>query len=284
MTVNYVCNSTGVLKKVMLAKPEYVHLQPINVISEKWIAEGKEIDRGACLREHAEFIEAYEENGVEVHLAPTRPELTNEVFARDFGACIKEGYLLGRFREPIRFGETDVYTAELKKLGIPCVAQVQQGLFEGGDFWFLDEHTLAIGTIARTNAEGIAELRQALEPLGYQILQVPCPEKNLHLDMCFNIAAERVAVACPEALPEAFLQELHRRHFEIIPVKQEEVFLHHCNLQCIGSGRVMSFTANREVNEKLRALGLTVIATELHEILKMGGGPHFMTFPLIREK
>ena len=282
--MSYVNNSTGVLRKVLLAKPEYVHLQPINVISKKWISEGKEIDVAACLREHAEFVNAYEENGVEVHFAPTKKELTNEVFARDFGACVAEGYVLGKFREPIRFGETEVYETELKKLGVPCAARCEKGVFEGGDFWFLDEKTLAVGTVARTDAEGFESLRAGLEPLGYRLIRVPCPAKNLHLDMCFNIAAERVAVACPDALPEAFLEELKRRGFEIIPVKQEEVFLHHCNLQCIGGGRVMSFTSNREVNAKLRALGLNVIDVELREILKMGGGPHCMTFPLIRDK
>lgn len=281
--MSFVCNSTGVLKKVLLAKPENVRLQPINVISDRWIARGGGIDEAACMREHAELAEAYKENGVEVRFAPTKKELTNQVFARDFGACVAQGYILGRFREPIRFGETEVYEAELKKLGIPCAARCKRGVFEGGDFWFLDGETLAVGTVARTDAEGFASLAEQLEPLGYRMIRVPCPGDNLHLDMCFNIAAERVAVVCREALPDFFLKILRERKFELIDVTQEEVFQHHCNLQCIGAERVVSFRSNGEVNAKLRALGLTVIDVELREILKMGGGPHCMTFPLLRE-
>lgn len=281
--MGFVHNSTGVLKRVMLAKPEYVRLQPINVISDRWIARGGGIDAAACMREHAELVEAYGENGVKVHFAPTKKELTNQVFARDFGACVAEGYVLGRFREPVRFGETGAYEDELKKLGIPCAARCERGVFEGGDFWFLDGRTLAVGTVARTDAEGFASLAEQLEPLGYRMIRVPCPKDNLHLDMCFNIAAERVAVVCRDALPDSFLRILNERKFELIDVTQEEVFQHHCNLQCIGAGRVVSFRSNREVNAKLRALGLTVIDVELREILKMGGGPHCMTFPLLRE-
>ena len=72
------------------------------------------------------------------------------------------------------------------------------------------------------------------------------------------------------------------RGFTLIDIPAEEVFLHHCNLQALGKGRVMSFEANRRVNQQLRALGLEVVAISLSEILKMGGGPHCMTFPLLR--
>lgn len=282
--MTYVNNSTGVLKKVMLARPEHVRLQPINVIAKKWLNDGNVIDEQACIKEHAEFIDAYKQNGVKVHLAPTSPSLTNQVFARDFGACVKEGYILGKFREPIRFGETTIFEEELKKMKIPCAAKCCEGVFEGGDFWFLDDNTIALGRVERTDDNGFNSLRNQLEPLGYKMIQVPCAKNNLHLDMCFNIVAEKTAVAYMEALPDFFLKELRKRKFKLINIAQDEVFLHHCNLQCIGAERVLSFTSNKIVNKKLKARSLDVIEIELFEILKMGGGPHCMTFPIIREK
>lgn len=282
MAEMFVRNSTGLLKKVLVCSPENVHLQPINVIAKKWIKEGREIDTRACIAEHAEFVSAYRENGVEVCFAETQKELTNQVFARDFGACVAEGYIMGKFRERIRFGESEAYASALEKQGIPCVARCETGCFEGGDFWFLDDYTLAIGNVARTDPEGFGNLKPQLEKLGYTVVGVPCPEDNLHLDMCFNIVAEKVAVLCPDALPDDFLTLLKKRGFELIKISQEEVFLHHCNLQSLGDGRVMSFENNRDVNKRLRSLGLQVIDIRLNEILKMGGGPHCMTFPLKR--
>jgi N-dimethylarginine dimethylaminohydrolase len=278
----FVKNSTGVLKKVLLCPPDNIKFQPINVITKGWLDKGQQVNREACLREHAELVQAYKENGVEVVLMEPTEGLTNQTFARDFGACVAEGYILGNFREGIRKGETLEYDKKLKELGIPCVAKCEKGLFEGGDFWFLDDYTLAIGVIARTDMEGIEELQTQLGKLGYSIIPVKCHSDNLHLDMCFNIAAEKIAVVCKEALPDYFIKMLEKREYTLIDVPQEGVFKHYCNIQALGNGKVLSFTNNKIVNEKLKALGLEVITIDLVEILKNGGGPHCMTFPLIR--
>lgn len=155
----FVKNSTGVLKKVLLCPPNYMKLQPINVIADKWIKENNGLNIEKCIKEHNDLIKAYEENGVEVVLMKPEAKLTNEVFARDFGGCIREGYILGNFKEPIRYGETIAYKNKMEELGVPCVAKVSKGYFEGGDFWFLDDNTLAIGVIARTDETAIIEIK-----------------------------------------------------------------------------------------------------------------------------
>ncbi len=281
--MTYMKNSTGVLKKVLLCPPEYFELEPINVITAEWLKKGGKANRQACMREHEEFAQAYRENGVEVVLMDPQPGLTYQVFARDFGACVADGFIMGRFREPCRAGETGAYEKKMKQLGIPCVARCTAGAFEGGDFWFLDDYTIAQGVIARTDAAGYDNVMRQMRELGYSMMSVACHRQNLHLDMCFNIVAERVAVVCKDALPDFFLSTLERRRFTLIDVPQPGVFLHHCNIQCLGDGRVLSFKNNRDVNAQLKALGIRVTEVELVEILKGGGGPHCMTFPLLRE-
>ena len=122
-----------------------------------------------------------------------------------------------------------------------------------------------------------------LEPLGYPLVGVQLASRNLHLDMAFNIVAPGVAVCATEQMPEFFLRMLEKRRFELIDVPSEGVFKHHCNIQCLGDERVLTFAGNTAVNEKLTSLGLTVITPELTQILKGGGGPHCMTFPLLRD-
>ena len=70
---------------------------------------------------------------------------------------------------------------------------------------------------------------------------------------------------------------------ELIRVPEEMIFAHGCNLQALGKKRVMSLKQNTAVNEQLRKKGMTVIELDITEILKAGGGPHCMTFPLLRE-
>ncbi|MBP2631349.1 MAG: hypothetical protein H6Q70_1977 [Firmicutes bacterium] len=280
--MTYVKNATNTLKKVLLCPPTYFEFEPINVITEDWLKKGEMVNKVECLREHADFVQAYQENGVEVVLMDPTPGLTYEVFARDFGGCVAEGYIMGKFREPCRAGETVKYEAKMKEMGIPVIARCTAGAFEGGDFWMLDEYTIAHGIIARTDQDGYDNVARQMQELGYNMVGIPCHRENLHLDMCFNIVADKVAVVCKSALPDFFLKMLEKRKFTLIDVPQEGVFRHYCNLQSLGDGRVISFTNNKIVNEKMRSLGLAVIAIDLVEILKGGGGPHCMTFPLQR--
>jgi len=283
MEKKYVRNATGVLKKVLLCPPTYFEFEPINVITEDWLKKGQKADKKACLREHEEFAQAYRENGVEVVMMDPTPGLTYEVFARDFGAMVAEGFIMGNFREPCRKGETAVYEAKMKELGVPDIARCTAGAYEGGDFWMLDEYTLAHGVVARTDWDGLNNIKRQVAEIGYNMIGIPCLRQNLHLDMCFNIVAEKTAVVCKEAIPDFFLKMLERRGFTLINVNQEGVYRHYCNLQALGNNKVLTFSNNKEVNKQLRALGIEVITVDLVEILKGGGGPHCMTFPLERE-
>jgi len=278
----FVKNPVGRLTRVLLCEPEHFRLEPINVISQAQMAKNARVDLSSCLAEHRELQAAYRENGVIVELVEAQAQLPYQVFARDFGGCVAEGYVAGRFREPIRSGELARYEAKMAELGVPCVARCTSGAFEGGDFWMLDEFTIAQGVIARTDPEGFANVQRQMAELGYSMMAVPCPRANLHLDMCFNIVAPRVAVACLEALPEPFVVALRKRRFELIPIEQEAVFRHCANIQALGDDRVLTFDGNGDVNERLRALGLGIVSIKLENILKGGGGIHCMTFPLAR--
>jgi N-dimethylarginine dimethylaminohydrolase len=281
---NKIWNNSAIapLKKVLLCKPEYHEFQPINVITAKWLAENQHSNHTAIMREHDELAAAYEANGVEVIRVTPDPSLPYMVYARDFGASIAEGVIMGSFKQPVRQGETVLYEAKLKELNVPIVARTTAGAFEGGDFWFLDEYTIAQGVIERTDVDGFRNVKAQVEKLGYTMFGVPCESENLHLDMCFNIVGDKIAVVCSEALPKFFMKMLDKRGFTLIDVPQDGVFKHYCNLQNIGNDKVISFKNNVEVNGKMRALGLEVIELDLVEILKGGGGPHCMTFPLER--
>jgi len=281
--MTFVSNSTGKLRKVLLCPPTYFSFQPINEITKAALAQGEEADLEAFKREHNELVDAYRSAGVEVELIEPQPNLPYMVYARDFGACLAEGALIGSFREPVRQGEELFYDKKLRELGVPIIGRIAKGSFEGGDFWFLDEATVVHGVVARTTWEGIGEARAVLEPLGYTVTGVQLSSKNLHLDMAFNIVAPGVAVCATEQMPDFFLRMLRKRRFQLIDVPSEGVFKHHCNIQCLGDGKVLTFADNTRVNEALKALGLEVLTPEITQILKGGGGPHCMTFPLLRD-
>jgi N-dimethylarginine dimethylaminohydrolase len=276
----FVKNSTGTLKKALLCRPSFLKLNPINEIAKKWLRQPLDIEKMEA--EHRLLVKAYEDNGVETVFIDTDPGLPYMVFSRDFGGCIREGYILGKFREPVRFGERELYKKRMAELGIPAALEVSRGFFEGGDFFFLDDHTLAIGMIARSDAAGVAEIRQGLRDWGYTVIGVPADSRYLHLDMCFNLVCEDLAVAYPPGLPGEFLAEVAKRGIEIIAGDEEAIFDHGYNLQAIGNRRVISLKRNAALNEALDKRGVKIIEVDITEILKAGGGPHCMTFPLER--
>lgn len=276
----YVKDGTSRLKKVLVSRPQFLKPAPINEIAKKW--KDTVMDVPTMLREHELFVGAYKKAGVEVEFLEPDEERPNSVFARDFGGCVKEGYIMGRFKLDMRYKEHIDYKKRMEELGIPMIGEVKEGLFEGGDFMFMNEHWVAVGMADRTNKAGLGEIKKILEPLGYEVTGVPLKKEYLHLDMCFNLVDDHLAVSYRQGLPEEFRELLAKRNIEIIDVPEEAIYLHGCNLQALGEHRVLSLKQNECVNEKLAAKGMEVIELDITEILKAGGGPHCMTFPLLR--
>ncbi|MDR0921112.1 MAG: nitrate reductase [Lactobacillales bacterium] len=279
---DYVSNATNELKKVIVCSPKYYVFNAINEITKSWMEKGETEKNEKMVQEWQTLVDAYKNNGVEVVEVEAHKELEVQTFARDFGAMIKEGAIIGKFRHPARQKETEIYEAKLKELGVPIVARCNAGCFEGGDFWMIDEHTIAFGLVDRTDKAGVDNLREQLEKFGYTVVGVSCPSANLHLDMVFNIVAEKICIAATDELPYQFLEMLKRRDFKIIHVPSELVFKHGCNVQALGNGRVLGIENNKSVNEAMEAEGLEVIKLPLEQILKAGGGPHCMTYPVLR--
>lgn len=140
------------------------------------------------------------------------------------------------FKLDMRYKEHVDYKKRMEELKVPMIGEVKEGLFEGGDFMFMNEKWIAVGMADRTNEAGLKELKGILEPLGYEVTGVPLNPEYLHLYMCFNLVDEHLAVTYEEGLPEEFRKLLKKRDIEL----------------------------------------------NITEILKAGGGPHCMTFPLLR--
>ena len=276
----FVTSGAGVLKKVLLSRPTYLKPAPINEIAKLW--KDSVLDVEKMEKEHELLADTYRANGVEVVYLEANENRPNAVFARDFGACVREGYILGSFKYELRLHEHIDYKAKMEELNIPVIARCDQGLFEGGDFMFLGDRYLVIGMADRSDEAGVAAIRAQLAPYGYEVLGIPLKPAYLHLDMCFNLVDDHLAVAYVDGMPEALLALTKRLGIELIAISEQEIFEHGCNLQALGNKRVISLKKNERVNLELKKRGMKVLALDIEEILKAGGGPHCMTFPLER--
>jgi len=280
----FVNSEYGKLKKVLLCRPEYLTISTIiNAIQEKHIKNGNNIDTKRACEEHDEFLEVFKSYGVEVLLAETHPRCPYAIHTRDLGVTTTKGIIFGRYVEPIRWGEHRLAEKTLYKNNIPIYYKMNKGTFEGGDFIYINKKLAAVGIGMRTNMLGVNDLRIALYDADIELVPVDFNEDYLHLDLICNMIGEKVAVVCPEALPEQFLNRLNKEKFELIKVSKEDAFLHACNLVNIGNDTIISHHQAGKANEKLKALGFNVEILNLREILKSGGGPRCMSFPIERE-
>lgn len=275
----FVKNSTGKLKQVLMSYPQYLSIEPINVISKYF--KDHQLDKKKIDEEFNLLVQTYQNLGIEVFFLLPSETYPDSVFARDFGACLKDGYILGRFKHEYRKNERKAYEKKMQELNIPQLFKIHEGYFEGGDFFFLDDKTIVIGLLERTNQIGYQEIKKHFKNQ-YEVLFVESDPEFLHLDMCFNLIDEHLALICKDAFDISFLQELQKRKIELIEVSKEDIFRHGLNVQALGDKKVLALKKNHDINLQIKQKGYEVIELDITEILKCGGGIHCMTFPLKR--
>src|SRR5699024_4706580 len=87
---------------------------PSNVIQEKHAT--KNIDSALACKEHDEFIEVLENEGVEVILEDTHERFPYAVNTRDLGVTTPKGIVFGRFTSPYRWGEHRLVETPFEKI------------------------------------------------------------------------------------------------------------------------------------------------------------------------
>jgi len=279
-----VFNSHGRLRSVLLCKSTYYEICDFSDVASQHLKEGFKVSRKVATEQHQEFAEVFQQLGIDIKWQIAQPGHPDQVATRDFGVNTAKGVLIGNFRYADNEGDIELAIETLEQLKVPMIGRVMHGSLEGGDCWYLDEHTLVIGIGNRSTMEGVKEAEKILEPFDIKVIPVQFEAKWNHLDIIFSVVAPKTVMLCPEALPDDFLKYLRQEKYEIITIPGDAVFAGTINLLALGDEKVLSFKENELGNEKLRALGLEVFNPPLSQFLMGGSGPHCLSFELIRDK
>ena len=130
-----------------------------------------QIDRepdGNLLRaQHEGFVELLDGLGVEVVVADAPDGLVDACFAYDPVFVTGAGAIELRMAKPARQDEPGFLASEVEKAGVPVHARLTGNAHaDGGDMFWLDDLTLAVGRGYRTNAEAHRQLRDILAAEG----------------------------------------------------------------------------------------------------------------------
>lgn len=247
-------------------------------------------DLVAAQAEHDALVGILRGAGAEVvpHDEP-QPGRADSIFVFDPALITDAGAVILRMGKELRRGEEEAIRRRLEKLGVPILAELHgDALAEGGDLLWLDERTLAVGLGFRTNAEGLRQLRAALEPLGVALLPVELPYYTgpaacLHLLSLISVVDHDLAVIYPPLLAVPFWQELRRRRFRLVEVPEEEFPTMGPNVLALAPGECLMLEGNPRTRERLEAAGCEVQAYRGAELsLKAEGGATCLTRPILR--
>ena len=176
------------------------------------------LDLPAARAAHDELVARLNGWGVEVLVHDVSlPEHADSVFVFDPVLVSDAGTIVLSMGKTLRRGEEDALASFLEGEGVPVAARITgEGRVQGGDTLWLDHDTMAVGMGFRTNAEGVRQLRAALDPLGvavhaYDLPYFTGPAACLHLLSLISPVDVDLAVAYPPLLPTALWRELRRR-------------------------------------------------------------------------
>ncbi len=273
----------GLLTDVLLCQPDNFKWFPANSVAEETLRRGTSFDLHLAQRQHREMVQALESAGVTCHFAAPDPNLPYQVYTRDPDVMTPWGVLVTQMFRPQRVGEVAPIVRFYQGHGIPVWNWATAGSIEGGDIHLVRPGTLLIGYSGdRTKEASARQVAGWFEGQGWQVRCQPFAQHFLHMDLLFAMAAEKVALACLEVLPDDFAAWLRGLGIELVPVSYKEAMELNGNVLALGGGKVLSAAGSTGVNAKLRALGLDVLDPDLTMFTMGGGGPRCMTMPIRR--
>jgi dimethylargininase len=130
----------------------------------------QEINLDLAVGQHAAYVLRLRDAGLTVYEMPADARLPDSVFVEDAAVVVDEVALITRMGAESRRGEAHAMADALGRFR-PLVRMTAPATLDGGDVFQVDR-TLFAGLSHRTNEAGIAQLRDAVAPWGYEVRTV----------------------------------------------------------------------------------------------------------------
>ena len=243
-----------------------------------------------ALSEYEAFENTLKENGAEVLYFPEDETVNmDSIYCRDASIATSHGMIICNMGKPGRVNEPAAQARAYTEYGVPVVGTIiAPGTVEGGDVAWLDSNTLAVGHTYRTNAEGIQQLKELLNPIGVQVITAEMPHYKgpsdvFHLMSVLSPVDKNLAVVYSPLMPIAFRNLLITRGYTLVEVPEEEFDSMGCNVLALAPRVCLMVKGNPKTKYALEQAGCKVIEYEGTEIsVKGGGGPTCLTRPISR--
>lgn len=215
------------------------------------------IDFERALRQHAAYVSALEQAGLEVQSLREEPDLPDAVFVEDTAVVVDECVVITRPGIESRLAEVESVAAALEAVR-PTFRILAPGTIEGGDVLRVGR-TFFVGQTPRTNAEGTRQFAAIVEPHGYEVVPLT-PTGCLHLKSAVTYIGDETVLVNPEWIDADTF-----RTWQCVPVAPEEPF----GANALLAGSTVHVAASAPLTRrKLDALGFTTVTLDTSEFEK----------------
>lgn len=289
MTDWYLKSETGPLLDVLLGPVDtFRWLGPENAEFSSLVRDslrrGRVYDQALAARQHAEMVHAYQQAGTRCHFLPVDEGTPMQVYARDSSFMTPYGAVICQLANPRRRGEYAPALRFYLENNVPIYDMVSMGNFEGGDFNIIRPGVALVGyTDHRSEGVAARQVGQWFIDEGWEIKFAPIDPFYVHIDLMVCMLTENCAAVCLETTDDDIVDWLKQQKIEIVPVTFEETMALGCNVVALGNDKVLSTLVAKDLNQKMRAIGLEVYDPDMTMFTWAGGGVHCMCQPLRRD-
>ena len=275
---------TEPLSDVLLCAPSYLEAVPCCSVTRESLRNGFSTSRAAAREQHQALRRVLAGHGVTCHDLPPVPGMPDLAFTRDVAVATPWGLVALNPALAHRSVEVDHFVEWARHHGPGEVRRITAGHIEGGDVCIARPGLLILGISgARTDELGAETFAAPFVADGWDVVTCRFDPHFLHLDTMFCMVDPARALACVEALDDAFLAEVARRGIELLPVTYEDSRRLGCNVLSLDGQSIVAAAGTPRVSQMMRDHGFTVHELELDELTSCGGGVHCLTMPLRRE-
>lgn len=276
------------LRRVAMRRPGAI----LTVDPEVWHY-ATPIDPDRLCAQHEAFATLLADHGTEVvWLAEADDGLADSVFTYDTSFVVPSGAIVMRAGKALREPEAELHTDFYESIGIPIIGTVvPPATIEGGDCFWLDSTTLAVGRGYRTNQAGIDQLRDLVAVDGIDVVQFDLahhhgPAACLHLMSVVSVLDADLALVYEPLVPAALHQLMLEMGFELITAPADEfASTAGLSLNVLASAprRVIAVDGAPKTAALMRAAGCDVSLVAGDALcIPCEGGPTCLTRPLLR--
>ena len=217
------------------------------------------VDVRLALRQWYDYVAAVESAGWSTVEVPPADDCPDAVFIEDTMVVFRHVAVMSHPGAPQRRPEVPDAEKTIESLGYSLNRIHPPGTLDGGDVLKIGS-TIYVGRGGRTNAEGIRQLREILEPLGATVIGVPVT-KVLHLKSAVTALPDGTVIGYPLFVDDPAMFG----RFLAVP---EESGAH---VVLLGDGKLLMAADAPRSAELFRELGYDPVCVDISEFQKLEG-------------